>query len=457
MLIAFGAIIYGLGGNTPFFYVFYYLIPGVKLFRAAGMIMFWFSFSVVLIACYTLNSFFDKENDIDDTKKDKLKKGILWSLLICFIVTIFVSFGKDAVLGIWKGIFFRSMTNENIQNFHSNYSAFIKGAWFTFVFGGSVLYLFYMLLSKSIDRTKFMILIIAIALIDLFRVDSYFYKLVDINRYVNTSDPLLNEIKNENKNENFRVFPIPGHLGTHDVQFYGLESITGFHDNEIKWYRKFKGGPQLSNYLYKLRHGQIEGNPFLDLMNVKYVIYRPQRGRNLIKSYNATYLKRAFCVSEYQIEKDSYAAINLLKDPDFDYRNKIIIEKPVPEYLNNSDIKKHETDSLTNKKTCTVQKVIYDGNKRTYKVNMQKDGFLVLSEIYLPYWKAYENNKQLDVYKTNGTLMSIPLKKGNHTIKMVYKSKHIKYGFIITLISVLICILLYTFEIKRSKKLRSNA
>ncbi len=44
------AVLYSLGAHTPVFYAAYWLIPGVKKFRAASMLMFWFSFSTVLLS-----------------------------------------------------------------------------------------------------------------------------------------------------------------------------------------------------------------------------------------------------------------------------------------------------------------------------------------------------------------------------------------------------------------------
>jgi len=48
------ALFYALGDNTPFFTIFYHLVPGVKSFRAPSTIMFLFTFSVTVLGAMSL-------------------------------------------------------------------------------------------------------------------------------------------------------------------------------------------------------------------------------------------------------------------------------------------------------------------------------------------------------------------------------------------------------------------
>jgi hypothetical protein len=425
------ALIFALGGNTPFFYLFYYLIPGVKLFRAPSMIMFWFSFSLVTLSAYGLHQFFIRQADLSTEKRERYAKRVLTALYILAGLTVLVSIGQGLVLGIWKGILFSGMTDQQVQVFKANYKNFIKGAWFALGFGGAALLGIYLLLKERIQRIPLLVLLMVVALADLFRVDAYFYKLVRPSDYINQNDPVLHGLAARQVEERFRVFPVQG-LGQTDAQLHGLESITGFHDNEIKWYREFRGGPQNANFVYLLKRRVVEGNPFLDLLNTKYIIYRPDRNRPLVPLENRGHLKRAFCVSDYEVA-EANQIIPKLKSPGFPYRTKILIETEPPGFISKD----------TGTVPCgEVLKIEYKGERRSYDVAMDRNGFLVLSEIYLPYWHAYENETELKVLKTNLALMSVPLKAGRHRIVMKYESPFIKLGALLTFLSIGICIFL---------------
>ena len=72
------ACLYALGANTPVFHIAYALIPGVKKFRAASMIMYWFSFGTVLLALLFLKDLVSgKLSDLTEQKQKHWKRAFL--------------------------------------------------------------------------------------------------------------------------------------------------------------------------------------------------------------------------------------------------------------------------------------------------------------------------------------------------------------------------------------------
>jgi hypothetical protein len=439
------ALIFALGGTTPFFYLFYHLVPGVKLFRAPSMIMFWFSFSLSVITAYGLNRLFVQEGAVLPATREVYAGKMFKALGVLAGLTVLVSIGKGLVSGLWGGIIFPAMTDQQKQAFNANYPQFIKGAWFSLLFGGAALYAAHLYLRDRLRKNAFIIVLAVVAVADLFRVDAYFYKLVRPSDYISQSDPLLMSLSGRQKQEMFRVFPVPGHLGNSDAQLHGLESVSGFHDNELKWYREFRGGPQGRNFLYLLQQRKIEGNPFLDLLNTRYIIYRPGQNRPLTYQENKGYMPRAFCVSDYAVVREQ-EIVGTLRDPAFPYRTKVLLEEDPPAYVPAAP------DTGVSGPAGTVTRIKYDGEKRTYEVNMARPGFLVLSEVYVPYWRAFENGKEKKVLKTDLALMSVPLQAGKHAIVMEYRSPYIKKGAVLTFLSIGICILLTVFSYLKRKK-----
>ncbi len=89
-------------------------------------------------------------------------------------------------------------------------------------------------------------------------------------------------------------------------------------------------------------------------------------------------------------------------------------------------------------------------NKIKLQTNLDSPGFLVLSEIDYPGWKAYDNKKELEIYNTDYILRSIYLKSGNHDISFIYEPDSYKIGKIISLLT-LFSVLFYLFYENNSR------
>jgi len=443
--IALGALVYALGGNTPFFYLFYTLVPGVKLFRGPSMIMFWFSMALAIMASYGLNRLFDESNTLKTEQRVRFAKNLLITFVVCAGLTLVVSGGRDMVLGIWKGVFYSGFPAEKNAYFNANYPAFIKGAWFALLFGGGALLGLYAFLKERLTAGALAVLLSICAAADLMRVDSYFYKLVNPAEYLAKNEPALNDLALKSRTDRFRVLPVPGHTGQNDVQRYGLESALGFHDNELKTYREFTGGQERDNLLYLLKRGVLEGNPFLDLLNVKYIVYRPGQNKPLVYALNRGACARAFCAPTYEVVPEKEISARL-RAPGFPYKEKLLLEKAVPLFAPPA------LDSVSQPAPGIVTSMVYEGDVKTYNVTMQRPGLLFLSEVYLPYWKAYDKGEPAEIYKTDGALMSIPLAAGDHSIVVRYESPNIKLGARITFLALIFCAGIVIFYLLRRQE-----
>ena len=55
------AILFSLGAHTPVFHIAYYIVPGIKKFRACSMVMFWFSFGTAILTSLFLKDIMSDE------------------------------------------------------------------------------------------------------------------------------------------------------------------------------------------------------------------------------------------------------------------------------------------------------------------------------------------------------------------------------------------------------------
>lgn len=82
----------------------------------------------------------------------------------------------------------------------------------------------------------------------------------------------------------------------------------------------------------------------------------------------------------------------------------------------------------------------YRPNRLTVEVELEQPGFLVLSEIWYPDWKAYDTcggaTKELKVWKTNLTMRGVYLEKGKHKVLFSYEPRSYYIGRTVTLITL---------------------
>jgi hypothetical protein len=162
--------------------------------------------------------------------------------------------------------------------------------WF---FAAVCLGLLWALVQKKISANVFFITILIIGLIDTIRIDAPFVKVINPGPYF-AAEPALVELRDEMAVEPFRCFSLPGTFPEQNAEgVHSLEGVGGFQDNELRWYREFRGDAQDRNYFDKLIGTMNDGRPylisdnlkngnaFLNIANAKYYLVR--QGERLLK------------------------------------------------------------------------------------------------------------------------------------------------------------------------------
>ncbi len=176
------------------------------------------------------------------------------------------------------------------------------------------------------------------------------------------------------------------------------------------------------------------------LYNVKYEIALNQNNQPYFRE-RSDMLPRAWMVHSAVISDSSNIA-TAMKHPGIDYSKTVVLEE------------KHNLNLPKNTDISSEAKIIeYSSNYIKIKVNAKADGFLILSEIWYPAWKAYVDGKSADVYHANYCFRAVPVTKGNRIVEMRYESEAYAAGFTLSLISLLIAAagIIYSYIPKRRK------
>jgi len=76
---------------------------------------------------------------------------------------------------------------------------------------------------------------------------------------------------------------------------------------------------------------------------------------------------------------------------------------------------------INNHTTGTISVVKFESNKIELEVTANNDGLLNLFQQYHHGWRAFENNTELPVYRTNRAFISVPVSAGKHTVQFRFE------------------------------------
>lgn len=91
------------------------------------------------------------------------------------------------------------------------------------------------------------------------------------------------------------------------------------------------------------------------------------------------------------------------------------------------------------------------------KTTSNLDAYLVVLDTFFPGWEAKIDGKATPIYRTNYSFKGMMLPKGNHIVELIYNPDSIKYGAIISVLSLIMIVLILFFPLlKRYYDFRQN-
>ena len=197
----------------------------------------------------------------------------------------------------------------------------------------------------------------------------------------------------------------------------------------------------------------LDVKPFLDLLNVKYLIFPSDspaapfhingdslelvysREVNIYKRKGA--LPRAFVVHRAIFaDFDEASFYRLLHDyqSDFD-KIAIIHHKPVAEI-------QHKPAADLSSSGSTARIIRYQPNEVIVETEMGSDGFLVLGDMFHPEWKAFiDDHTPAEIYEAYGLVRAVFLPRGRHTVHFIFRPMSFYGGCFISAVTVLLVLI----------------
>ncbi len=413
------ALIYALSGETPFFYLFYYLIPNVKSTRAWSMIMFLFSFSIALLAAFGLDFVIERSRRLKDQNRRAFMIAVFGLPGLIFLGALFFAAAPDAAIGLYKGIFYNNISPEKNAILRRHLGAITGGFWITFFFLGATAAVIWLYAQRKLGVMA-MWIIVALALVDVYRFDLRFIRTFDqkTNFSTNSLVQFFQSIPGQ-----FRVFDTSGgYLRPNYLPYFGIAEVTGFHGNEPRWYYDLIGGMDQKNLI---------NTNLLSMTNTKYFLISPAspfRGSQLagagypkVAQYqqlevyaNPLANERAWIAHQWVIDSSESNLDQIILDGSkFDPRLQVgMLEDP--------GIQPSADSALVGADSVAITR--YENNYVMINTQSQADGVLVLADNWYPAWKGFVDDEEVTVHRVNGSFRGIVLPAGKHTVEFRYIS-----------------------------------
>lgn len=419
LAVGVGAILFGLGAHTPFFELCYMLIPGVNKFRAPSMILFWLGMALFLAAGAFIRALDDRVTAAQQARRAKV---LLWVALVSGGTGLLFAVAPGIAYSIWNGIFdgvfngpdgvFSLEKAQSVQQLQQagefGFGAFRVGA--IIAISALMLRLYW---QGDIKKELLLSIWIALGVGDLLWNGKRFIQTIP-SVQVHQPSPMLQQLASQSQSEQFRILDWPpGSLGQGFNEYYGLELMAGFSDNELRWTRQFRSEDLslVTKGLHQTPQG-VAGSRVLDLLNVKYLVFRDETTGQEGAVPNTTVLPRAWVSHQWEYAPDE-TNLERLHDTSFDYRNRILL---LP------DDKSRLTASSGTDSALPAKFTEYTPNRVVVQSVAKTPALLYVADAWSDSWFATVDGEPAPVLRANHAYRAIPVPAGTHTVAMEYRS-----------------------------------
>ncbi|MBC8311039.1 MAG: hypothetical protein H8E72_01930 [Candidatus Marinimicrobia bacterium] len=423
----------------PFYQFFYSYFPYFNKFRVPVMILVLLQFNTVVLAALGLNDLMQK---IEDRKYD-LKLFFVWSgLLFAGIILLNISFDTFAEFGKRSHPVLNPMRADlmSADSFRvgcllllgvaSIYA--ISRKWFSEFFGIGI--------------------ITCIAIIDVGIVDkmiieptpeSYRTSTLKKKEFLNAylkEDSIIRFLKSDTTK--FRVLPLGALERENRWSAFQIESVGGYHPAKMGNYNElmtqtgwnYPGILQMLNVKYLISEEPFE-HPLFSLVH-EGSLYMPDQYVNaFVYQFNGFMNRFFFAENVATLTKDE--TFTQMKTHGFSPQQNSFITETLAPFNYDASAK--------------VELVAWSPNRIKIKTVTTSPQFLVMSEIYYPNGWVIDGHPEIEIIQVNNTLRGILIPEGEFAFEMVFAPSDIKYGTMLTWISLLLVLGLIVAPIVKKK------
>ncbi len=461
--LALFALSYALGATTPLFKLYFYLIPNVKSLRAPSMIMFIFSFSISLLAAMGVQWVLEEYREAQAKSKARFRKYLLIFGGSLGALALLWGMAGESMLSAYTDIFYsgiksqlvaRNTTKWNIAM--ANLPAIQKGFWVSFFLVAASIGAIWGVIRGALPRLVLLALPLLV-MVDGIRFGGRFIQTVDSQRMRQSFEPNpITTYLNQNS-KNYRTFQWGIFQGDF-LPYHGIEVVSGYHGNQLKWYDDLLGGPGMyGNQILKgsaLKN--ITNARFLNLVGAKYLVLPKQSAfpaghfgpqpvtialdlGNVAVYENPNAFSRAFLpdtIVTIAERKQIYPHILAGKENLLEVA--FVEEMPTEWESALAQLYQLQADSnaVNRLSQDKIQVVLSDMDSIVVRYDVQTARPIVVTTAFYDGWLPYLNGELIQSVRTDGAFLGALVSKGEGTLTFRYASPLYEKGRNITYVSL---------------------
>lgn len=438
------ALLWSLGGFTPFYHLVYALVPGSKFFRAPSTIFYIVSFCVALFAAFGVERLAAREITP--------RYAVGW-LIAGVLIAVLAAAGGFTNIG-------EAIANpQSVGMVEANAPAVTLGALrsLLFVVLAAVTMMAFLRGALALPATAMILLVLAA--VDLWTIDRHYWSSSPPAAQVYAPNAITQYVSSANREEQGRVFTLPvpdapaapmdPFLTGDALMVNDIRMVTGYHGNELGRYQILDGIVQGPSAQLQ----RIIGNPnFARLTNMKYVLSNldslPIPGYTRIagpaKDSEGTplYLYRVpgdnppAWLAPVIVKAPDESVLSAVLDPRFDPATAAIFDT-------SADVNAVQVKQLPAPLDIRANVTRYDPGHITVRLDQPAPAgsALMVSENYYPGWRATVDGKPATIGRADFTLIGVELPTGAREIDLTYGSATYERGRVITVVALLLAVI----------------
>jgi hypothetical protein len=433
------ALLWALGGFTPFYHLVYALVPGTEFFRAPSTIFYIVSFGAAIFAAF----------GVERIAARKITDRYIAGWLIAGAVVVLL-----AVSGALTNVAVTIASMQRSVLAEANAPAVTLGALRSLLFVVLASAVLLALLKGKLDlRAAASVLVVLIA-VDLWTIDRHYWGSSPPAAQVYAPNAITHYMASANREEPGRVFtyPVPDapaapmdpFLTGDALMVNDIRMVTGYHGNELGRYQELDDivhGPHA-----QLR--RIMGNPnFARLSNMKYVL------SNVDSLSIPGYSRLAGPVRDgvgtplylYSVPGDNppaWVTPVIVKAPDDAVLATILDQRfdvgTVALFDTSAAVQGQDVKTLPPPLTIDAKVTRYDPGHISVRLDAPAPAgsALVVSENYYPGWRATVDGRPATVGRADYVLIGVALPTGARSVDLTFHSASYERGKTITLVAL---------------------
>ncbi len=447
-------LLYALGTHTPFWRIFYEVVPGIDIFRVPAISAFLVSFGVTTLCAL----------GVDDLLREAPSPGTFFRgtrgrALLGFAGLLFLGLllqASGALGSMWMTTLYSEAGRLSLAALAAATPHITRGFGIAVTLAVVTALTVWAVREGKIPPLGALGVLVVLVAADLGRIDRAFISTLDYHAWAAPNDNTRFLEQRRNAGAPFRVAdmrcrrnnPSLCNRGNdQDVEYamHGFDLLAGHHPNDLARYRQLLG---LAGSMS--RGANTRNRNVLRMMNVQYLLWSPEayggapyqgaqplsssRGRmgpEAIYAYPPG-LDRAWIASEvYVMEEDDDALARILSSGFDPGRDAILAEPATLAVLGGSAL-------------GPVAWELYEPDLRRLRVTTTGPALLVISENWFPGWVAEVNGQPSEVRRANVTLQAVEIPAaGDHTVTLRFTAPTVRSALRLSIVASVIALLLF--------------